>query len=300
MKVTIVFNPIAGGGKQQFLQRVVNRLSAGGHEVVMRATTRAGDAEEYAYEHDDERHGVLAVAGGDGTINEAANGLMKSGGGRFAIIPLGTANVLAREIGLKITPEAVADTIVGGRERTIYPGLANGRGFLLMSGFGFDAYVVEGVNSRLKSLIGKGAYVWGTLSGLFSFPFPAYQVQLDGAEHAVASGLAMKARHYAGPYIAAPQADMGKDSFEVVLFQKRGPLAALRYATALLRGRLHRQPDVLIAEGRSLVVSGPDGREGSLQADGDFIGALPVEITISRVPLQLLTPANSAYNTTAP
>ena len=91
------------------------------------------------------RYDVLVVAGGDGTINEAVNGL-RDARLPLAIVPLGTANVLAAEIGMATDPRTVARTIALGRPRPISVGVANGRRFLLMAGTGFDAHVVQHVD----------------------------------------------------------------------------------------------------------------------------------------------------------
>ena len=129
---------------------------------------------------------VLAVAGGDGTINEAVNGLIAAAGTAqaaplpLAIVPLGTANVLAREIGQAISSGAAAETALRGQARQVYLGQANGRCFTIMAGVVFDAHVVANVSLGLKRRIGKLAYVWEALRQLFLFPYARYRVTVDG------------------------------------------------------------------------------------------------------------------------
>ena len=105
----------------------------------------------------------MVVAGGDGTVNETINGLARSGL-PLALIPLGTANVLAAEIGLQTDPAAVARCVAFGQPRPIALGAANGRRFILMAGAGFDANVVAGVSVPMKRWLGKGAYILSSLA----------------------------------------------------------------------------------------------------------------------------------------
>ncbi len=125
-------------------------------------TTRPGDAEKTANLLQAADFDVVVAAGGDGTINEVANGLIKATGAvpPLAIIPLGTANVLAEEIGLRGQPAAIAKAIACGDRITVHLGLANGRHFIMMAGVGFDAHVVANVDLALKRRTGKIAYAW--------------------------------------------------------------------------------------------------------------------------------------------
>ncbi|RDD62225.1 diacylglycerol/lipid kinase family protein [Ferruginivarius sediminum] len=111
-RVAVIHNPVAGWRRRRYLRRVIDALRERGCEVRLRRTTAPGDAHAFAAEA--EGCDVLAVAGGDGTVNEALNGLA----GRhvpLSVIPLGTANVLAHELGLPRRPVALARAIVEGR-----------------------------------------------------------------------------------------------------------------------------------------------------------------------------------------
>src|SRR5262249_60700955 len=150
---------------------------------------------------------LLVIAGGGGTINEAVNGLLSRGGGAaspLALVPLGTANVLANEIGLVTAPAAVARTIARGAAVRAYVGIANGRCFTAMAGAGFDAHVVAHVSLRLKRLLGKGAYVLESLRQLWRFPFPRYRVTIDGQSYDAASVIVAKGHYYGGRHLRAP------------------------------------------------------------------------------------------------
>src|SRR5205823_13024267 len=102
---------------------------------------------------------VDVAAGGDGTLNAVANGL--AGTNRtLAALRLGTANVLAREIGLPRDPERLAELIAAGPARPIWPGRVDSRLFLVMASSGFDAETVAAVNPRLKRRLGRLAFAW--------------------------------------------------------------------------------------------------------------------------------------------
>jgi YegS/Rv2252/BmrU family lipid kinase len=268
-------------------------LRQSGCEVAVCPTAGRGDAEAIARSLDGTAD-LLVVAGGDGTINEAVNGLMDgrvnghAGNLPLALVPLGTANVLAAEIGLGPAPTAVAHTIASGRAATAYVGLANGRCFTVMAGVGFDAHVVAGVSLRLKRWLGKGAYVLEALRQLFRFSFPRYRVTIDGVDHDAASVVVAKGHYYAGRHVCAPDARLDQPEFHVCLFSRGGRWNTVRYALALAAGRLPRLADVRIVRGGRIALEGPIG--DPVQGDGDIIARLPVRIEIAPRPLSLLVP----------
>ena len=111
---------------------------------------------------------VIAAAGGDGTVGEVVNDLLGRGL-PLGIVPLGTTNVLAGEIGLSLCPRTVATIIAAGSGLRSHIGLVNGPPFMMMTGVGFDAHVAKQVSPALKRRVGKGAYIWTTLVELFRY-----------------------------------------------------------------------------------------------------------------------------------
>src|SRR6202012_1675745 len=233
---------------------------------------------------------VVVAAGGDGTINEVANGLANAPHAvpPLAIIPLGTANVLAQEIGLRGNPRAVARAIAQGGRMTVHLGEANGRYFLMMAGVGFDAHVVANVDLALKRRTGKIAYVVETLVQGLRYGFPRCRVTINGQSHDAYSVVVCNGRHYGGPFVAAPKASLADPAFEVCLLQKGGYRHVLRYGAALVMGRLSALPDVQILTGKSLRIEGDPGLP--VQGDGDIIAHLPVEIRVAERTLELVVP----------
>src|SRR5689334_11122525 len=199
--VLLIRNPIAGRRRQDLVDAVVRQLEAEGWAVEMVDTAAAGDARRLAESHEVDRYAVIAVAGGDGTVNEVVNGLAARGESAppLAIVPLGTANVLAHELGLAASATAVARTIMSGRAVLVHPGQASGEGdprcFSLMAGAGFDAKVVAGVSAGLKRRLGKAAYVWRSLIEARRYRPVRYAVEIDGERYEAASVIVTRGRH---------------------------------------------------------------------------------------------------------
>ena len=262
-------------------------LRTHGCAVVLRETGAPGDALRFAAEADPEAFDLVVAAGGDGTVNEAINGLAQSGL-PLAVIPLGTANVLAAEIGLRTDPVSIARCVALGQPRPIALGAANGRRFLLMAGAGFDAHVVAGVGVGMKRWLGKGAYVLSALRQLLMFPFSAYEVQTDNTIHHAASVIVANGRRYGGRFMSAPGASLERATLQVGLFERGGRLAAIAYALALVTGRLPRLPSYRLVEARRVEIHGRPGEP--LQGDGDVIGHLPAAIEVLPNALELVHP----------
>ncbi len=289
---------MAGWRRRRRLDAALALLVTAGIGCRIVATAGRGDAEALARAAAQAARppALVIAAGGDGTINEVVNGLMAAQSPPpLAILPLGTANVLAAEIGLSCAPAAIASAILGGRTievgvgRVRDPGSAGGRCFLLMAGAGLDAHVVAGVRPAVKRLLGKGAYVLGTLAQLFQFSFPRYRVTIDGRAHDAASVVVARGRYYGGHYLAAPAARLDADGFQVCLFETGGRLAVLRFGAALLLGRLPSAAGYRILPGSRVVIERPDG--DPVQADGDIIARLPIEIDIAPRRLRLVVPS---------
>lgn len=293
-RLLVIYNPVAGSrrGRKQRYEAVLARLRAADCEITVRETTHRGDAETFAAGLSREDCDLLVVAGGDGTVNEVVNGLGANRAGGTAlpvgIVPLGTANVLAIEIGLSLTPAAIAEALIDGEVRPTSLGEANGRRFLLMAGAGFDAHVVAGVSGRLKRWMGKGAYVWETLRQFRLYPFPFFELTIDGEETTACSVIAANARHYGGRFMIAREAELDAPTLEVCLFDRGGPLHAMIYAVALVFGLLPRMKSVRHYRCRQVAVSGP--AEDPVQGDGDIVAALPVQIRVLPDALSLVFP----------
>jgi len=290
-RMLIVFNPAAGARRRRKLFVALDLLRGLGLRPEVADTTRRGDASAFAREAASEGVRVVVAAGGDGTIAEVAAGLSGSDSA-LGVLPLGTANVLALELGLPRAPERAAAVLAMGRTTLLHPGLARdaagqGRLFVQMFGAGFDAAVVHALPGGLKRALGKGAYVLQTLREMPRHPFPPIAVDCDGRKEDAASVIVTKGRLYAGRFLLAPGADPRAEGFHVVLFRDRGVLAAMRYAAALPLGLLPRMRGVETLRAQHVVLSGAGV---PAQADGDAADRLPAEILPAPKPMRIVVP----------
>jgi diacylglycerol kinase (ATP) len=286
-RVTVIFNPTSGRRRRRRLAAVLAALTHAGCAVTLRETTKRGDAEAFAREATRATCDRLVAAGGDGTINEVINGLSDSDL-PLAIVPLGTANVLAAEIGLSTRTADIVRTILHGTPRPVFLGRANARKFAMMAGVGFDALAVTRVDLAIKRRTGKLAYVLAGLIQLAHQRPTLYDVEIDGKSYRAASAIVAKGHFYAGRYICAPAARLDRPQFEICLFMRPGRWNVLRYAIALALNRLDRLSDVIVMPGNRVHITGPAG--DPVQSDGDIIALLPVEIEIVEKGLLLAMP----------
>jgi YegS/Rv2252/BmrU family lipid kinase len=298
LRLLVIFNPTAGGRRRRRFEATLSCLRAAGCRLEVCETAGPGDGEAIARRASREDFDRVVAAGGDGTINEVLNGLAADQAGALrpadsrpplAIIPMGTANVLAAELGLPKKPSALAEFILRGSECSVGLGrLSSGVFFGAMVGVGIDAHVVAGVDVALKRRIGKGAYALEGLRQLFAFPYPGYRVTVDDAAHEAAWVILTRSRFFAGRFVIAPKARIDDGLLHVCLFQRRGTWAMLRYALAQQFGRLQKLPDYHVVTGRRVSIDGPPG--DPLEADGDIAGELPITIDLVPDAIGLIMP----------
>ncbi len=290
MSVVIVFNPAAGRRRAQRLWRVLDVLLANGVHLELAETSYPGHATLLARQAACRGAALVVAAGGDGTIAEVANGLIGHQS-MLGIIPLGTANVLARELALPFDPDAIAASLAFRRTRMLWPGLAQRAGqdllFVQMLGVGFDAQVVHQLSLRLKRALGRTAYVLQTLRELARYPYTPIRLCIDGKEVIAGSAIVSKGRLYAGPYTLAPDATPTEPGFHVALFQRSGPAATLVYGAALPLHLLPYAPGLTLMRAKRIEML---GLSVPAQADGDPAGHTPLTISDAPSPLRVVVP----------
>ncbi len=231
----------------------------------------------------------MVAAGGDGTIAEVANGLIGTNT-RLGIIPLGTANVLAHELGLPFTPRTVAAALGLGRTKQLWPGQAvNGndiRLFVQMLGVGFDASVVQNVPFSLKKALGKGAYVAQSIREMARYRFPPIQLRIDNTETETASVIISKGHLYGGAYRLAHDADPSEPGFSVVLLDHSYAAAVALYGFLLPLHLLGRAPGVRQMRAQRVEFLGD--RFIPAQTDGDSAGVAPRWVMDAAAPIQIV------------
>jgi len=286
----VIFNPVAGRRRAAALWRVLDLLVENGVKLEVAETQHAGHATQLA--RDAARAGLAMVvaAGGDGTIAEVANGLIGSTTA-LGVIPLGTANVLAKEYKLSTTPRAIANALAYRRTRLLWPGIAKMDNeehvFVQMVGLGFDGAVVHGLQPLLKRVIGRGAYVWQSLWEAVAYRFPRVELTIDGKDFEAASVVVSKGRLYGGPYLLAPNAAPTEPGFQIALFENPGTFAALLSGAALPLGLLPRCPGVRVIAGTHVDFCATNGPIMT-QSDGDALPGTPSMVVDAGSPIPVV------------
>ena len=296
-KATLISNPKTGryssrGRQLRPIQDVAARLESLGLEVDLQLTKGPGDAAEIAAQAARGGSTDVIVAGGDGTINEAIQGLAGTGA-RLGIIPRGTANVLARELGLPIDDEQALAVVARGKSREIYLGLMTdertnqSRYFVLMAGIGLDASVVERVDPSLKKRIGRGAFWVSGLSHLANWNPKPFTLEINGSKYEATFAAVGKAPRYGGDLAITPGARLDQREFEVCIIETTSRVRYLQLLSHAMRNGMPRdKPEVRFVNTVSVKAYG----DAQVQIDGELIGALPMRFEIAPHSLEVIVP----------
>jgi len=258
------------------------------------ATDGPGSAADIAQRCIERGADLILAAGGDGTINEVVNGMAHSSV-PLGILPAGTANVLANELGIGNTMERAARSLSQCTPEQIALGLLSTaagdapRHFLLMAGAGLDAEIVHDINYRLKDALGKVAYWIAGFSKVGS-RLAEFTVEADGREFLVSFALASRVRNYGGDLEIAPTISLLDDEFELVLFEGDSSFTFLKYMLGVVLHRHQSMRGVTILRARKALFSACADSKIHLQVDGEYCGLAPATVEIVPNALTLLVP----------
>jgi len=237
---------------------------------------------------------LILAAGGDGTINEIVNGMAGSKV-PLGILPAGTANVLANELGMGTTMERAARSLLEYVPERVSLGLLSTalgdapRYFLLMAGAGLDAEIVYHLNGRLKDALGKVAYWVGGLAR-FGRRLPEFTVETESGSHRASFALVSRVRNYGGDLEIAPSISLLDEEFEVVLFEGSSTLPYTKYFLGVLAHRVQGMRGVTILRTRKALFSGAEQGRVYVQVDGESAGVIPASVELAPHALTLLVP----------
>lgn len=281
MKVVIIANPNAGGRRAyNAIRRSVHEWKHPDWDVEVLETRGRNHAGELALELARNPPDLLAVCGGDGTVNEVASSI-PSPPYPVAVIPAGTANVIARELKLPLNPVQALDV---GLKRSIRKvdlgelGPDRRRRFVFVAGIGFDAYVAAGVKPAMKAKLGMGAYAVEILRSLKTYPFREFRVVVNDRVYAATSCLAANARSYGGGLLFCPRADMQDALLDILIIQGKSRLNLARFLLRAWLGRPEKNDWTHRIQAGKLTIEGPIGIP--VQADGESAGELPVDVSL--------------------
>jgi diacylglycerol kinase (ATP) len=293
----LIANPGAGLTGSPLLDGVANLLLSAGAELTL---TQPGDIDTARRQVREaaacSRFDAILAAGGDGTIRQVAAALIGTDT-PLGIVPVGTGNVLAHEIGLAPEVRTIADMLLDGPIIQAVCARANDEPFLLMAGAGFDGRVIAALDHRLKSQVGKAAYA-GPMIGALAHPVDTLTVTVDGTEHEASWAVISNVRHYGGNFVMARRTGISERGLQAILFKARnrgdlvGQLMALAMGGLDERSARHRDVQMLPCLRARVTAQKPV----PTQIDGDAFGSTPLHIEAGAADLSLIVPARPAVH----
>ncbi|BCB96485.1 hypothetical protein JZK55_14070 [Dissulfurispira thermophila] len=305
--IIIIGNPIAGGGALKKIRQAVSILENKGFNVNLMLTTQKGDAELFARQASQQSAEcsrlLVIAAGGDGTYNEVANGLIHSNI-PMAILPLGTTSVLAKELNISNDIKISLDIALNGKIQTIHLGKITCKGsneksnssqnnlplvtrhFLLMAGIGFDGETVYSVNPYIKKIAGKTAYVLSGIKNIFKYNPSIITLRYDSEEKSGYNVIIGKASCYGGDFKVTPDARLTDPYFYVFVMHQKGKLNLIRYILGIVRTKHLKLNDISYFRTSEIEIEG----NAHIQIDGDYLGTTPAKIDLVTDAIKIITP----------
>jgi len=306
----VIHNPNAGNGgngRRRLLEEARKILASSGIEAELTETTGPGHATEIAQQAVRDQRQLVIACGGDGTLNEVVNGLAQASNGHrvpLALLPGGTANILAKELDLPWDIPGAARRLVHGKVREIALGLATPleqpdrrRYFLSVAGAGPDGMIVYSVDLGLKARVGILAYWWQGAREVLRYTFPRFRVRAGDRQLEATLVVVGRTKNYGGPFKITDQADLFEDQFEVMALTTQSGFRYLSYLPTLWMGNLRKEENVHFWKAESLVCEPLDANPVYAQVDGESLARLPIEFSIVPRALKLLVPGDYVAST---
>jgi diacylglycerol kinase (ATP) len=300
----LIHNPTAGSrgaARSRKLEEARRIFAARGIETEIVETRAPGEAAEIAQRAGREGRQLIITCGGDGTLNEVINGVAAQQNGDripLALLPAGTANVLAKELDISWDIRRAAEQLSRGQVRQVALGLATPldqperkRYFLSVAGAGPDGQITYAVSLELKARMGILAYWWQGALEVFAYKFPRFRVRTE--EQTVDASLVIvgRTKHYGGPFKITTGADLYEDQFELLALTTQSGLKYLSYLPTLWFGDLRKTEGAHYWKSDRLLCEPLDSGPVYTQVDGEPLARLPVEFRIVPRALKLLVPA---------
>ncbi len=296
VRACVIFNPAAKGQKAERFRRCLDVIAA---EATLHQTTAPRDARRLATKAVAEGFDTIIAAGGDGTLNEVLNGIGDAPDGfarvRLGVLPLGTANVFARELRIPLQPEPAWAALRRDQEQRVdlafvesgEPGRQQRTYFAQLAGAGLDSRAIELVNWPLKKKIGPLAYVF---AGLRAMNGKHSKIVVSDGIRTLTGQLVLvgNGRLYGGKFQVFPGADLADGKLDVCVFPKvNWPTLGRCGFTLLLRGKL---PEAKVVRLRASSFTVIGERSTRFEVDGELGGKLPARFGLQPAALRVLVP----------
>src|SRR4030043_2385024 len=281
--IVLISNPTAKRASDRKIAQASRYLMSKGYKVEVLFTGKKGHAENLAREAIRELPSLIIAAGGDGTFNEVINGIAGSEI-PMAILPLGTTNVLAKELNIPEDVDSALEVAIKGDPKTISLGRITAthhsppatRYFVLMAGIGFDGEAIFNVKETLNKVSGQGFYIYSGVKTLSGYRPGKLVFHIDGKTFSGYTAIIGKAAKYGGHYMITPDAKLTDPFFYVCLFKGGSRLDILRYVLGVVMKRHLRFKDIAYIKATTVDVDG----SAHVQIDGDYFGKTPVKVEI--------------------
>ncbi len=295
-EATLIFNPRAGRANPARLDRARRILERDGIATELAPTDAPGAATKLARRAVNAQAQMVIVCGGDGTINEVVNGLAMSGV-PLALLPAGTANVLAKELRLPWNIEKAAPLVARSKLRRIALGHVTTatenhreRYFISLGGAGPDGAIVLAVDHVLKKRAGILAYWAEAFRQLTTYSFPRFRVTVGSQTIEGTLVVVGRTKHYGGPFRITTEADLYGNDFELMICSTSSRLRYLGYVSLLWMGQLRHGRYAHFMRAKTVRCEPLNGMPAYLQLDGEVAGSLPAEFRIVPDALTLVVP----------
>lgn len=300
MLVAIMANLKAGSHKTNMIHKFCRYLHHDGFKTKIFIPKTASHSQKIAREIARSGHyKYIVAAGGDGSIATVATGILGTNT-PLCVLPMGTANVFAHEMGITGSLKDIAHLIKKACVKTIWPAIAHfprqdsstdQQLILQMIGVGPDAYSVYNVNTKLKKWIGRYAYFVSGLTTLRHYPFHQ-EITLDynGQTHRQTAVIISKGRYYAGHYQLTPTSQQTHKQFNVIPLQEK---KARDWLWQLAQMGL-KKTNVKCEHSNEVLVS--SSKKLPVQCDGDFCGYTPFSVRIAPQPFYVVVPSEQSVS----
>ena len=281
-EILVILNPAARSERAKKTWKQIERFP----RCTLRTTAAPGDARAAAERAVGEGFTTIVAAGGDGTINEVVNGIAGADVA-LGILPVGTMNVFAAELGLPGDLDEAWAVIRAGHTRKIDLVRANSRYFVQLAGVGLDAQVVQETSWNFKKNFGPLSYVISAAQIAARKP-PRLVVEADGTEREGSFVLIGNGRYYGGPVAVFKDARIDDGKLDVLIFKNLGYLDIARYLTNIFMGKHTRLSDVEYFQTKKAAVRSEE--DVPVEVDGEATLRLPVTFRISSRKLRVVVP----------
>jgi YegS/Rv2252/BmrU family lipid kinase len=292
-KAVLLYNPLSGRRRDRRVhdvEKAAGVLRRAGKEISFVPTRGAADAMEQVREFIAHGYDTIFACGGDGTVHDLLQGIVGTDAA-LGVIPLGTANALAHDLGIPLTPEKAAQAALTAQHKRIavgrvefadFHGNPAARYFTVAVGIGVDAHLFYKLNSGVKNRLGMAAYYAKAWNLWMTHKMERFRMQSDGQEHSLTELLAVRIRYFGGVMRElAPGASLASDDLRLLMSHTDSRLSYLRYVVRGMVGAQWSVPGIELRNSQQVACTyeaPASSRKVYVEADGELLGTLPVKI----------------------